>query len=188
MSSQNLLVFDDLKEPSSGGSERRWQSGSSATDRHRWTQDQMVACPGVGKSLPAVSLSSSLFSPSLPAYRPVPLPRSCPPGQGGTGLDYGAGPRAPPMGAVLTTAGTNAASVSPLSPCESFDPLPATRVAGRSGLACWHCRDPEHLIHRCPMMEAGKMFWVPDALQAALAQAGWYQIPVRFKGSGRFRI
>ena len=49
-------------------------------------EDHMVACPGVGESLPSISLSPSLPSPSL--SRPVPLPRSRPPGP----------PRVPPRG------------------------------------------------------------------------------------------
>ncbi|KAF4107832.1 hypothetical protein G5714_012196 [Onychostoma macrolepis] len=55
-------------------------------------EDQMVACPRVGEPLPAVSLSPPLLSPSLSlspsAARPVPLPRSRPPGP----------PRVPPRG------------------------------------------------------------------------------------------
>ncbi|KAL0190639.1 hypothetical protein M9458_013337, partial [Cirrhinus mrigala] len=148
-------------------------------------EDQMVACPGVGESLPAVSLPSSLISPSPPVSRPVPLPRSRPPvpprvpprGRGGTGQDYATGLRAPPRGAGLTTAGTDPAYTSPLSPRQSLNPLPSTRAAGRSGPACWRCGDPEHFIDRCPMMEVGTMIRVPDAPQAAPGQAGWYQIP-----------
>ncbi len=86
--------------------------------------------------------------------------------------------RAPPRGAGLTTAGTDAVSVSPLSPRHSLDPLPATRAAGRSGPACWRCGDPEHFIDRCPMMEVGTMIRVPDAPQVAPGQASGYQIPV----------
>ncbi|XP_058629186.1 uncharacterized protein LOC131538975 [Onychostoma macrolepis] len=150
-------------------------------------EDQMVACPGVGEPLPAVSLSSPLLSPSLSpsAARPVPLPRSRPPGlpgvpprgQGGTGQDYAAGLRVPPRGAGLTTVGTDTVSVSLLSPRHSLNPLPATRVAGRSGPACWRCGDPGHFIDRCPVMEVGTMIRVPDAPQAAPGQAGGYQIP-----------
>ncbi|XDV31250.1 hypothetical protein PO909_033983 [Leuciscus waleckii] len=64
----------------------------------------------------------------------------------------------------------------------SLVPLPATRVAGRSGPACWRCGDPDHFIDRCPMMDIGTMIRVPDVQQAAHDQAGRYQIPVSIKG------
>ncbi|XP_051750669.1 uncharacterized protein LOC127513104 isoform X1 [Ctenopharyngodon idella] len=146
-------------------------------------EDHMVACPGVGEPLPSVSLSPS--SPSVSLSRPVPLPRSRPPvhprvpprGRGGVDPSQFGGPRAPPRRAGLTSAGQDPAPVSPLSPRQSFTPLPATGAAGRSGPACWRCGDPEHFVDRCPVMEVGTMVRVPDAPQAAPGQAGWYQIP-----------
>ncbi len=53
-------------------------------------------------------------------------------------------------------------------------------VAGKSGPACWRCRDPGHFIDRCPVMEVGTLVRVLDAPQAG--QAGGYQIPVSIKG------
>ncbi|XP_051724240.1 uncharacterized protein LOC127498671 isoform X1 [Ctenopharyngodon idella] len=151
-------------------------------------EDHMVACPGVGEPLPSVSLSPS--SPSVSLSRPVPLPRSRPPvhprvpprGRGGVDPSQFGGLRAPPRRAGLTSAGQDPAPVSPLSPRQSFTPLPATGAAGRSGPACWRCGDPEHFVDRCPVMEVGTMVRVPDAPQAAPGQAGWYQIPVSIKG------
>ncbi len=152
-------------------------------------EDQMVACPGVGESLPAVSLS--LSSPTVSSSpRPVPLPRSrlgipprVPPrGRGGPPPESVTGPRAPPRGAGLASAGTAAVPFSPLSPRQSLDPFPATRAAGRPGPACWRCGDPGHFIDRCPVMEVGALIRVPDAPQAAPDQAGLYQIPVSIKG------
>ncbi len=168
----------------------RRQSGSSATDQRRWTQPGSDGGVPQGWRIPSscLSLSSPLFypSPTPSIARPVPLPRSRPPGhprgRGGTGPVYAAGPKAPPWGAGQTTAGTDNSSVSPLSPRHSRDPLSATRAAGRSGSACWRCGDPEHFIDRCPMMEVGTMIQVPDGPQAAPGQAGWYQIPVSIKG------
>ncbi len=152
-------------------------------------EDQMVACPGVGESLPAVSLSLSSHTVSS-SPRPVPLPRSrlgipprVPPrGRGGPPPESVTGPRAPPRGAGLASAGTTAVPFSPLSSRQSLDPLPATRAAGRPGPACWRCGDPGHFMDRCPVMEVGALIRVPDAPQAAPDQAGLYQIPVSIKG------
>uniref|UniRef100_A0A8C2BR64 Gypsy retrotransposon integrase-like protein 1 n=1 Tax=Cyprinus carpio TaxID=7962 RepID=A0A8C2BR64_CYPCA len=151
-------------------------------------EDHMVACPGVGEPLPSISLSPSLPSPSL--SRPVPLPRSRPPGpprvpprgRGGSDPGHHASLRGPPRGAGLLAAGGDSASVSPLSPRQFPNPLPATGAAGRSGLACWRCGDPEHFVDRCPVMEVGTMIRVPDVPQATPGQAGEYQIPVSIKG------
>ncbi|XP_048042076.1 uncharacterized protein LOC125265726 [Megalobrama amblycephala] len=146
-------------------------------------EDHMVACQGVGEPLPAASFSPSLLSPSL--SRPVPLPRSRPPGplcvpprgRGGTGQAPSYGPRAPPRGAGFSAAGTDPTPASPLSPRQPFSPLSATGAAGRSGPACWRCGDPDHFVDKCPVMEVGTMIRVPDDPQAAPGQAGGYQIP-----------
>ncbi len=140
-------------------------------------EDQMVACHGVGETLPSVSLSlpSPSFSP------PTFLPRS----------RAGVVPRAQPRRAPESTAarahareaGSAAAiPVPPVSPRQFLVPLPATRVAGKPGPACWRCGDPGHFIDRCPVMEVGTLVRVPDAPQAAPDQAGGYQIPVSIKG------
>ncbi|XP_048062887.1 neurotrophin receptor-interacting factor 1-like [Megalobrama amblycephala] len=146
-------------------------------------EDHLVACPGVGEPLPSVSLSPSLLPLSL--SKPVPLPRSRPPGpprvpprgRGGTDSRQFVAPRAPPRGAGLATAGLDPAPASPLSPRQSFGPFSATGAAGRSGPACWRCGDPDHFIDRCPVMEVGTLIRVPDDLQVAPGQAGQYQIP-----------
>ncbi|XP_067245339.1 putative SCAN domain-containing protein SCAND2P [Chanodichthys erythropterus] len=146
-------------------------------------EDHLVACPGVGEPLPSVSLSPSL--PSLSLSRPVPLPRSRPPGpprvpprgRGGTDFRPFVAPRAPPRGAGLATPGLDPALASPLSPRQSSGPFSATGAAGRSGPACWRCGDPDHFIDRCPVMEVGTLIRVPDDLQVAPSQAGQYQIP-----------
>ncbi|KAK9959353.1 hypothetical protein ABG768_009481 [Culter alburnus] len=143
-------------------------------------EDHMVAYQGVGEPLPSASLSPSFNSPSL--SKPVPLPRSRPPGpprvppRGRGGTEQG------PRGAGLPAAGLDSAPASPLSPRQPFNPLPATRAAGRSGPACWRCGDPEHFVDRCPVMEVGTLIRVPDDPQAAPGQAGEYQIPVSVKG------
>ncbi len=72
--------------------------------------------------------------------------------------------------------------VPPGSPRQFLGPLPATRVVGKPGPACWHCGDPGHFIDRCPVMEVGTLVRVPDAPQAAPDQAGGYQIPVSIRG------
>ncbi len=72
--------------------------------------------------------------------------------------------------------------VPPGSPRQFLVPLPATRVAGKPGPACWRCGDPGHFIDRCPVMEVGTLVRVPDAPQAAPDQAGGYQIPVSIRG------
>ncbi len=72
--------------------------------------------------------------------------------------------------------------VPPGSPRQFLVPLPATRVAGKPGPACWRCGDPGHFIDRCPVMEVGTLVRVPDTPQAAPDQAGGYQIPVSIKG------
>ncbi len=83
-------------------------------------------------------------------------------------------------GSASPSAATSA--VLPVSPRQFLVPLPATRVAGKSGPACWRCWDPGHIIDRCPVMEVGTLVRVPDDPQAAPDQAGGYQIPVSIKG------
>ncbi|XP_067271319.1 uncharacterized protein [Pseudorasbora parva] len=165
---ENLLVYKDLKRA----------IGPEA-------EDQMVACHGVGEPLPAVSLSSSFSSPSPPSSslaRPVPFPRSrrgMPPRpmpRWSSGEAF-AGPGTSSRGEGPFGAGLGTSNVPPLSPCQSLDPLPATRAAEKSGPACWRCGDPGHFIDRCPVMEVGTLVRVPDAPQAAPNQAGLYQIP-----------
>ncbi len=124
-------------------------------------EDQMVACHGVGETLPSVSLS--LPSPSVSP--PIFLPRS----RAGKGAGS-----ASPSSALIP--------VPPGSPRQFLVPLPATRVAGKPGPACWRCGDPGHFIDRCPVMEVGTLVRVPDAPQAAPDQAGGYQIPVSIRG------
>uniref|UniRef100_A0A8C1RD31 Gypsy retrotransposon integrase-like protein 1 n=1 Tax=Cyprinus carpio TaxID=7962 RepID=A0A8C1RD31_CYPCA len=150
----------------------------------------MVACPGVGDPLPSATLSLSLPSPPLSLSKPVPLPRSrgglppkpAPRWRTGYAADPAAAPRAPPRGGSSPTGPFPQPLPSPLSPRQSLDPLPAARAAVKSGPACWRCGDPGHFIDRCPLMEVGTLIRVPDAPQAALDQAGLYQIPVSIKG------
>ncbi|XP_067312459.1 zinc finger protein with KRAB and SCAN domains 7-like [Pseudorasbora parva] len=131
-------------------------------------EDHLVACPGVGE--PPLT-SHSLSPPSVSPSRPVPLPRSRPPGpprvpprgRGGMGLGPSGSSRAPPRGAGPLGAGGDNGSGSAPSPRSFSNPLPA---AG-AGLACWRCGDPDHFVDRCPMMDQRT---TPD-------QAGEYQIP-----------
>ncbi len=144
-------------------------------------EDQMVACHGVGETLPSVSLSlpSPSFSPPtfLPRSRAGVVPRAQPRWRGGPA------PESTAARAHAREAGSAAAiPVPPVSPRQFLVPLPATRVAGKPGPACWRCGDPGHFIDRCPVMEVGTLVRVPDAPQAAPDQAGGYQIPVSIKG------
>ncbi len=144
-------------------------------------EDQMVACHGVGETLPSVSLSlpSPSFSPPtfLPRSRAGVVPRAQPRWRGGPA------PESMAARAHAREAGSAAAiPVPPVSPRQFLVPLPATRVAGKPGPACWRCGDPGHFIDRCPVMEVGTLVRVPDAPQAAPDQAGGYQIPVSIKG------
>ncbi len=144
-------------------------------------EDQMVACHGVGETLPSVSLSlpSPSFSPPtfLPRSRAGVVPRAQPRWRGGPA------PESTASRAHAREAGSAAAiPVPPVSPRQFLVPLPATRVAGKPGPACWRCGDPGHFIDRCPVMEVGTLVRVPDAPQAAPDQAGGYQIPVSIKG------
>ncbi len=149
-------------------------------------EDQMAACHGVGETLPSVSLSlpsSSSFSPPsfLPRSRAGVLPRAQPRWRGGPAPESAA-VRAHAREAGSASPSSASIPVPPGSPCQFLVPLPATRVAGKPGPACWRCGDLGHFIDRCPVMEVGTLVWVPDAPQAAPDQAGGYQIPVSIKG------
>ncbi len=149
-------------------------------------EDQMVACHGVGETLPSVSLSlpsSSSFSPPtfLPRSRAGVLPRAQPRWRGGPAPESAA-VRAHAREAGSASPSSTSIPVPPGSPRQFLVPLPATRVAGKPGPACWRCGDPGHFIDRCPVMEVGTLVRVPDAPQAAPDQAGGYQIPVSIKG------
>ncbi|XP_067305339.1 zinc finger and SCAN domain-containing protein 21-like [Pseudorasbora parva] len=149
-------------------------------------EDQMVACLGVGETLPAVSLSlpsPSSLSPS--PYRPVPaprtrgsfLPRGAGRGRPGGLPDRSRGPRAPPRGAERADREPSSDPITPLSPRQFLDPLTATGAAGKPEPACWRCGDPGHFVDRCPVMEVGTLIRIPDAPRAAPDRAGLYQIP-----------
>ncbi len=125
-------------------------------------EDQMVACHGVGETLPSVSLS--LPSPSvsppvfLPRSRAGVVPRAQPRWRGGPAPESTAA-RAHGREAGSASPSPAASPVSPVSPRQFLVSLPTTRVAGKPGSACWRC-----------------------APQAAPDQAGGYQIPVSIKG------
>ncbi|XP_048042811.1 uncharacterized protein LOC125266314 [Megalobrama amblycephala] len=80
-----------------------------------FTEDHVVACPGVGEPLPSIFLSPSLPPSSL--FRPIPLPRSrlpgppCVPPRGRAGLTRVTSPVRE-----LTAARPDPAPASPLSP------------------------------------------------------------------------
>ncbi len=147
----------------------------------------MVACHGVGETLPSVSLSLSplplLFLPPtfLPRSRAGVLPRAQPRWRGGPAPESAAG-RAHAREAGSASPSSASIPAPPGPPRQFLVPLPATRVAGRPGPACCCCGDPGHFIDRCPVMEVGTLVRVPDAPQAAPDQAGGYQIPVSIKG------
>ncbi len=148
-------------------------------------EDQMVACHGVGETLPSVSLSlpSPSFSPPtfLPRSRAGVVPRAQTRWRGGPAPESAAG-RAHAREAGSASPSSALIPVPPGSPRQFLVPLPATRVAGKPGPACWRCGDPGHFIDRCPVMEVGTLVRVPDAPQAAPDQAGGYQIPVSIRG------
>ncbi|KAI7810724.1 putative SCAN domain-containing protein SCAND2P [Triplophysa rosa] len=146
-------------------------------------EDHLVACPGIGESLPAVSLSAPRTLPP-PTNRPVAAPRTRlpflgrgpPRGRGGygSGLMEGGSAMSTRPSAVEATDTAPTVPVSPRQP--SVTPT-AARAAGRSGPACWRCGDPDHFIDRCPVMEVGTLIRVPDTPRAAPGPAGLYQIP-----------
>ncbi len=148
-------------------------------------EDQMVACHGVGETLPSVSLSLSSPSVSPPIFLPRSragvVPRAQPRWRGGPAPESAAG-RAHAREAGSASPSAALIPVPPGSPRQFLVPLPATRVAGKPGPACWRCGDPGHFIDRCPVMEVGTLVRVPDAPQAAPDQAGGYQIPVSIRG------
>ncbi|XP_067282486.1 uncharacterized protein [Pseudorasbora parva] len=145
-------------------------------------EDHLVACPGVGA--PPLT-SPSLSPPSLSLSRPVPLPRSRPPGpprvsprgRGGMGPGPSGSSRVPPRGAGPLGTGSDYGSGSAPYPRSASNPLPAAGAAGRPGLACWRCGDPDHFVDRCPMMDIGTMIRIPDVQRTTPDQAGEYQIP-----------
>ncbi len=148
-------------------------------------EDQMVACHGVGETLPSVSLSLSSPSVSPPIFLPRSragvVPRAQPRWRGGPAPESAAG-RAHAREAGSASPSSALIPVPPGFPRQFLVPLPATRVAGKPGPACWRCGDPGHFIDRCPVMEVGTLVRVPDAPQAAPDQAGGYQIPVSIRG------
>ncbi len=134
-------------------------------------EDQMVACHGVGETLPSVSLSLSLPLLGLPLSSfPGPVPawflepsldgeetgnRSRRPGEPTPGR-RGQPARAPRVIPVSS-------GVSTPIPCPTFPPLGWRGSLGRPvGVA----GDPG-FIDRCPVMEVGTLVRVPDAPQAA---------------------
>ncbi|XP_067309298.1 zinc finger protein with KRAB and SCAN domains 7-like [Pseudorasbora parva] len=155
---------------------------TSLTTAINLAEDHLVACPGVGEPL---LTSPSLSPPSVSPSRPVPLPRSRPPGppripprgRGGMGPGQYGSSRAPPRGAGLLGSGGDNGSGSTPPPRSFSNPLPAAGAAGRPGLACWRCGDPDHFVDRCPMMDIGTMIRVPDFQRTTPDQAGEYQIP-----------
>ncbi len=145
----------------------------------------MVACHGVGETLPSVSLSLSSPSVSPPVFLPRSragvVSRAQPRWRGGPAPESAA-VRAHAREAGSASPSSALIPVPPGSPRQFLVPLPATRVAGKPGPACWRCGDPGHFIDRCPVMEVGTLVRVPDAPQAAPDQAGGYQIPVSIRG------
>ncbi len=140
-------------------------------------EDQMVACHGVGETLPSVSLSlsSPSVSPpiSLPRSRAGVVPQAQPRWRGGPAPESAAG----------RAHAREAGSASPSAARIPVPPgSPRQFLAGKPGPACWRCGDPGHFIDRCPVMEVGTLVRVPDAPQAAPDQAGGYQIPVSIRG------
>ncbi len=102
------------------------------------TEDQMVACHGVGETLPSVSLSlpSPSFSPPtfLPRSRAGVVPRAQPRWRGGPAPESAAA-RAHDREAGSASPSPAASPVPPVSPRQFLVPLPATR-AGKPGPAC----------------------------------------------------
>ncbi|XP_067310880.1 uncharacterized protein pgfb [Pseudorasbora parva] len=98
-------------------------------------------------------------------------------GRGGMGPGPLGSSRAPPRGAGLLGMGGDNGSGSTPSPRSLSNPLPAAGAAGRPGLACWRCGDPDHFVDRCPMMDIGTMIRIPDVQRTTPDQAGEYQIP-----------
>ncbi len=134
------------------GCPQRPRSGSSATARRRWTwpsnsrRTRWRRATGLANPyLPSLSLSLLLlpFPPPsfLPRSRAGVLPRAQPRWRGGPA----------PESAAVRAHAREAGSASPSSalfpvplgsPRQFLGPLPATRVAGKPGPACWRCGDP----------------------------------------------
>ncbi len=141
-------------------------------------EDQMVACHGVGETLPSVSL----FLPSPSVSPPIFLPRSRAGVVPRAQTQWRGGPA--PESAAGRAHAREAGSASPSSALIPVPPGSPRQflVPGKPGPACWRCGDPGHFIDRCPVMEVGTLVRVPDAPQAAPDQAGRYQIPVSIRG------
>ncbi len=173
------------------GSLRRPRSGSSATARRRWIWPSNSPRtrwwramglanpyhPSLSLSLPLLCLPLSSFPGPVPAWFSEPSRD----GEGGPAPESAAG-RAHAREVGSASPSSALIPVPPGSPRPFLVPLPATRVAGKPGPACWRCGDPGHFIDRCPVMEVGTLVRVPDAPQAAPDQAGGYQIPVSIRG------
>ncbi len=133
------------------GSLRRPRSGSSATARRRWIWPSNSPRtrwwramglanpyhPSLSFSLPLLCLPLSSFPGPVPAWFLEPSRdgegdrhRSRRPGEPTPGR-RGQPARAP-----------RSLPVPPGSPRQFLVPLPATRVAGKPGPACWRCGDP----------------------------------------------
>ncbi len=135
---------------------------------------------------PTVRLSLSplpfCVSPYLPTQVPCRRGSPSPAPMGGGPAPESAAVRAHAREAGSASPSSALIPVPPGSPRQFLVPLPATRVAGKPGPACWRCGDPGHFIDRCPVMEVGTLVRFPDAPQAAPDQAGGYQIPVSIRG------
>ncbi len=147
----------------------------------------MVACHGVGETLPSVlslSLSPPLLCLPLSSF-PGPVPawflEPSPDGEEDrpwsrrpwepTPERRGQPARAPRLFPFLRGLHTNSLS--------HFPPLGWRGSLGRPvGVAGIRATS----IDRCPVMEVGTLVRVPDAPQAAPDQAGGYQIPVSIRG------
>ncbi len=173
------------------GSLRRPRSGSSATARRRWIWPSNSPRtrwwramglanpyhPSLSLSLPLLCLPLSSFPGPVPAWFLEPSRD----GEEDQAPESAAG-RAHAREAGSASPSSALIPVPPGSPRQFLVPLPATRVAGKPGPACWRCGDPGHFIDRCPVMEVGTLVQVPDAPQAGPDQAGGYQIPVSIRG------
>ncbi len=86
-------------------------------------------------SLPSSSPSPPMF---LPRSRAGVVPRAQPRWRGGPAPES-AGMRTHAREAGSASPSAASVPVPPVSPCQFLVPLPATRVAGKSGPACWRC-------------------------------------------------
>ncbi len=159
------------------GSLRRPRSGSSAPARRRWIWPSNSPRTRWWR---AMGLANP-YHPSLSLSRAGVVQRAQPRWRGGPAPESAAG-RAHAREAGSASPSSALIPVPPGSPRQFLVPLPATRVAGKPGPACWRCGYPGRFIDRCPVMEVGTLVRVPDAPQAAPDQAGGYQIPVSIRG------